>query len=140
MTSSGDGAPWRCHTSPMTAIARLAWTAVDCRDPQALAEFYSAITGWPNDESSSDGEWVTLASDVGATLAFQRVDDYQPPQWPGQEHPQQEHLDFEVDDLDVGEAAVLDIGARKHSVQPGTLFRVYLDPEDHPFCLILPGG
>jgi len=25
-------------------------------------------------------------------------------------------------------------------VQPGSLFRVYLDPEDHPFCLILPGG
>lgn len=124
----------------MTAIARLAWTAVDCRDPRALAEFYSAITGWPIDESTSDSGWVTLASDAGATLGFQRVDDYQPPQWPGQKHPQQEHLDFELDDLDVGEAAVLALGARKHEVQPGTLFRVYLDPEDHPFCLILPDG
>lgn len=122
----------------MTPIARLAWTAVDCRDPRKLGEFYSAITGWPIDESASDEDWVSLTSDVGATLGFQRVDDYQPPQWPGQEHPQQEHLDFELNDLDVGEAAVLAIGARKHPVQPGTLFRVYLDPEDHPFCLILP--
>lgn len=124
----------------MPPIARLAWTAVDCHDPRALAEFYSAITGWPIDEQASDADWVSLTSDVGATLGFQRVDDYQPPQWPGQEHPQQEHLDFELDDLDVGEAAVLALGARKHAVQPGTLFRVYLDPEDHPFCLILPGG
>lgn len=124
----------------MSPIARLAWTALDCRHPRQLAEFYSAITGWPLDEAGSDEGWVQLASDAGATLAFQRVDAYQPPQWPGQEHPQQEHLDFYVDDLDAGEAAVVSIGARKHEVQPGTLFRVYLDPEDHPFCLILPGG
>ena len=123
----------------MTPIARLAWTAVDCRRPQELAAFYSAITGWPIDEDDADEEWVTLVSDAGATLAFQRVEDYQPPNWPGQEHPQQEHLDFEVDDLDVGEVAVLALGARKHEVQPGTRFRVYLDPDDHPFCLILRG-
>jgi predicted enzyme related to lactoylglutathione lyase len=124
----------------MTRIGKLAWTAIDCPDPRALAAFYSAIVGWPIDEGSSDEEWVTLASDTGATLGFQRVDGYQPPQWPGQEHPQQEHLDFEVEDLDVGEQAVLAIGARKHETQPGTDFRVYLDPDDHPFCLILPGG
>ena len=124
----------------MIRIGRLAWTAIDCPDPRALAAFYSAITGWPIDESGSDEEWVTLASDGGPTLGFQRVDDYQPPQWPGQEHPQQAHLDFEVDDLDAGEQAVLAIGARRHDVQPGTDFRVYLDPDDHPFCLILPGG
>jgi hypothetical protein len=123
----------------MTPIARLAWTALDCPRPRELAAFYSAITGWPIDEDSSDDEWVTLASGAGATLGFQRVEGYQPPRWPGQEHPQQEHLDFEVDDLDVGEAAVLAIGARKHEVQPGDGFRVYLDPDDHPFCLILPG-
>lgn len=124
----------------MTRIGRLAWTAVDCPRPRVLAEFYSAITGWPIDESDSDDEWVMLASDVGATLGFQRVADYQAPQWPGQVHPQQQHLDFEVDDLDAGEVAVLAIGARKHAEQPGTRFRVYLDPADHPFCLILPGG
>jgi hypothetical protein len=121
----------------MTAIARLSWTAIDCPDPVALAGFYTAITGWPVDPEDSDPDWVTLTSDAGATLAFQRVDDYRPPQWPGQEHPQQAHCDFEVDDLDLAEALVLAIGARKHDVQPGHMFRVYLDPADHPFCLIL---
>ena len=123
----------------MSGIARLVWTAIDCRHPRELAAFYSAVTGWPIDDDADD-DWVALVSDQGATITFQRVDGYRAPEWPGQAHPQQEHLDFEVDDLDVGEKAVLAIGARKHEVQPGTDFRVYLDPDDHPFCLILPGG
>ena len=48
------------------------------------------------------------------------------------------HLDLEVDDLDAGEAAVVALGARKHEVQPGTTFRVFLDPAGHPFCLVAP--
>jgi catechol 2,3-dioxygenase-like lactoylglutathione lyase family enzyme len=122
----------------MPAIARLNCFAFDCPDPHRLAEFYSAILGWPID-GDSDDEWVSLVNKDGAHVSFQRVDDYRPPQWPGQEHPQQAHLDFEVDDLDAGEAAILAIGARKHEVQPGEGFRVYLDPVDHPFCLVLPG-
>ena len=121
----------------MAAIARLNCFAFDCPDPRALAEFYFKILGWPIDDGAND-EWVSLVSDTGAHLSFQRVDDRRPPRWPGQEHPQQAHLDFEVDDLDAGEAVILDIGARKHDVQPGKDFRVYLDPDDHPFCLVLP--
>jgi len=33
------------------------------------------------------------------------------------------------------EAAVLDLGATRHEHQPGTTFRVFLDPARHPFCL-----
>jgi hypothetical protein len=59
--------------------------------------------------------------------------------WPGAEHPQQAHLDFEVDDLDAGEAEVLRLGARKPETQPGgDSWRVYLDPAGHPFCLVTP--
>ena len=32
---------------------------------------------------------------------------------------------------------MLAIGARKHEHQPGTTFRVFLDPAGHPFCLCL---
>jgi len=55
----------------------------------------------------------------------------------GRGHPQQLHLDLEVADLDAGEAAVVALGARKHEVQPGETFRVFLDPAGHPFCLVL---
>ncbi|WP_130288417.1 VOC family protein [Pseudonocardia sediminis] len=120
-----------------TRIATFALFALDCPDPLALARFYSAITGWPI-APQDDGHWAQLdTGGAGATLAFQRVDDFRPPRWPGQEHPQQAHPDFDVPDLDVGERALLDLGARKHEVQPRPeSFRVYLDPVGHPFCLV----
>jgi hypothetical protein len=39
--------------------------------------------------------------------------------------------------IDAAEAAVIDLGATKHPHQPGTSFRVFLDPAGHPFCLCL---
>jgi hypothetical protein len=122
----------------MPGVARLSLFALDCREPRALAEFYGAITGW-DIESDSNDRWVQLRSDTGATLAFQLAPDHEPPQWPSAEHPQQAHLDFDVPDLDAGERAVLALGARKADVQPGTSFRVFLDPAGHPFCLVLEG-
>jgi catechol 2,3-dioxygenase-like lactoylglutathione lyase family enzyme len=119
----------------MTGIARFALVALDCPDPRALAAFYAAITGWEPDHD--DGDWVQLRSDGGPTLAFQRAPRHQPPNWPSDDHPQQAHLDFDVPDLDAGEERVLALGARKAEVQPGTTFRVYLDPAGHPFCLVL---
>lgn len=124
----------------MTGIARLQLTALECRDPVALAGFYSQITGWPVEDRGDDDDWdwVQLDSHDGPTLAFQLVPGHEPPQWPEPDGAQQLHLDFLVDDLDVGESAVLAIGARKTDVQPSPdSFRVYLDPAGHPFCLVL---
>jgi hypothetical protein len=122
------------------AIARFSLTALDCPDPHALAAFYASLTGWQVRPGTSD-EWVQLVGDGGATLAFQRVAGYRAPIWPGQDQPQQLHLDFDVPDLDVAETAVLALGARRHDVQPGDEeFRVYLDPAGHPFCLVLDTG
>ena len=45
-------------------------------------------------------------------LAFQRIDDWVAPTWPGGAHPQQFHLDFSVGDIDAAEPQVLAIGAR----------------------------
>lgn len=119
----------------MPQIARFSLVALDTRDTVGLAEFYSAITGWeiaPYDSTS----WIELAPDRGATIAFQEVEDHVAPVWPGSEHPQQAHIDFDVADLDEGERAVLEIGARKAEYQPGESFRVFLDPAGHPFCLV----
>ncbi|MEO8693771.1 MAG: VOC family protein [Acidimicrobiales bacterium] len=116
-------------------VGRLSVVALDCRDPHALAEFYSAMTGL--EIVRDDDDWVQLRSDGGVALAFQLAPDHQPPVWPSTEHPQQAHVDFDVDDLDVAEEQALALGARKAEVQPGTTFRVYLDPAGHPFCLVL---
>jgi predicted enzyme related to lactoylglutathione lyase len=115
------------------AIARFPTLVIDCPDAAALARFYSALLDWP--VSSSDDDWVEIKADYGQMLCFQQVEQYAAPDWPGQEHPQQMHLDVVVDDLDKGEAAVLELGATKHEHQPGETFRVFLDPAGHPFCL-----
>jgi catechol 2,3-dioxygenase-like lactoylglutathione lyase family enzyme len=124
----------------MPGIARLSVFALDCPDPQALAVFYSRLTGWGLDHDHDEGDWVQLRSDTGATLAFQLAPDHQPPVWPSSDRPQQAHLDFDVPDLDAGEEQVLAIGARKAEVQPADSFRVFLDPAGHPFCLVLRDG
>jgi len=68
-------------------------------------------------------------------IAFQQVEHYTAPRWPDQTTPQQMHLDVRVEDFDVAEAAVLELGATKAGSETPT-FRVYLDPAGHPFCLI----
>jgi predicted enzyme related to lactoylglutathione lyase len=98
-----------------------------------LAEFYSALLGWKI-EHEDDEMWFVRA-EYGDSLGFQKVDPYTPPQWPAQVVPQQMHIDVVVDDLDEAEAAVRKLGAVKHDHQPGTTFRVFLDPAGHPLCL-----
>ena len=116
------------------AIARFPSLVVDCPDPAALAAFYSALLDWKVEVKS---DWVEVRADYGQCICFQQVEGYSPPRWPGQDAPQQMHLDMVVDDLDTGEAAVLRLGATKHEQQPGTTFRVFLDPAGHPSCLCL---
>jgi catechol 2,3-dioxygenase-like lactoylglutathione lyase family enzyme len=116
-------------------IGRFSLVAIDCQDPVGLARFYAGITGW--EIVSADSDWVQLSSAGGATIAFQLAPGHRPPEWPGDEHPQQMHLDFDVTDLDEAEAAVVALGARKTELQPGDEFRVFLDPAGHPFCLVL---
>ena len=121
------------------AIARFPSIVLDCPDPVALATFYGAMLDWKVDTSNADENdgWIDVKADYGQCLSFQGVADYKAPQWPGQEVPQQMHLDVVVDHLDSAEAAVLELGATKHEHQPGTSFRVFLDPAGHPFCLCL---
>ncbi|WP_148572731.1 VOC family protein [Nocardioides caldifontis] len=116
------------------AIARYPTTVLDCPDPAPLAEFYAALLDWKVEPGD---DWIDVKSEQGQCLSFQKVDDYRAPEWPGQQVPQQMHLDVVVDDLDTAEAAVVELGATKHEHQPGTTFRVFLDPAGHPFCLCL---
>src|SRR3954462_11815538 len=93
-------------------IGRLEKTVFDCPDPRALAAFYAAILGMRINEDSDD--WVVIGSEPGRRqLAFQRVAHYRAPDWPGQDHPQQLHLDIRVDDVDTAERQILALGARR---------------------------
>jgi catechol 2,3-dioxygenase-like lactoylglutathione lyase family enzyme len=119
-------------------IGTLDVVVLDCPDPRALARFYVQLLG--GEIVAFDEDWAEIAlpfTDLRPILAFQRVEGYRAPEWPGQDVPQQSHLDVKVEDLDAGETAVLGIGANATGSGTDT-FRVYLDPAGHPFCLIRP--
>jgi hypothetical protein len=114
--------------------AALRGVTLDCAEPKALAGFYAELTGMR--VSFGGDEFVALSGDLGWDLGFQRVDEYRAPRWPGQDVPQQFHLDFQVEDLEAAEQLALRLGAAKPDHQPGDgRWLVLLDPAGHPFCL-----
>ncbi|MFE7584667.1 VOC family protein [Streptomyces gardneri] len=122
-------------------IAELQCLVIDCPAPRALAEFYRQVLGGEVDRADprwSLGEaWSTLHTPGGLVLCFQGVADHRPPTWPDPERPQQSHLDFGVQDLDVAHAQVLALGATVLDEGPARRsWRVYADPAGHPFCLV----
>ncbi|MFT7473727.1 MAG: hypothetical protein ACI81L_000642 [Verrucomicrobiales bacterium] len=121
------------------AIASFSLVALDSREPRRLAEFYAALLSWPLDLENAADYWVQLRSPTGVTLAFQLAPNHVAPAWPDGGSVQA-HLDFDVPDLDVAEAEILELGAIRAETQPGLdnndSWRVYLDPDGHPFCLV----
>ena len=110
-------------------IGTMHHVVLDCPDPAVLAAFYSELLGLPVTYASDD--WVVVAaSDTTSGLAFQFAPDYVPPTWPGNEVPQQIHLDIMVDDVTAATERVLAIGARPRGAD------AFIDPAGHPFCLI----
>lgn len=114
------------------AIGRLHHVVYDTPDPAGLAEFWSALLGWPVTYASAD--WVVVAPhDRHSGVAFQLAPDHRPPVWRDPSRPQQVHHDVMVDDLARAEAAVAALGARRLDSSDGS---VWADPSGHPFCLI----
>lgn len=121
----------------MSRDIKFGCVALDCPDPWALAQFYGELLGWQIDpRDKPDDPWVSLRNpDGGADICFQRDTEYQPPTWPSNERAQMLHIDFDVPDIDAEHERVLSIGARLLDDKPDT-FRVYGDPDGHPFCLV----
>ncbi|MET7645901.1 VOC family protein [Streptomyces sp. NPDC005426] len=119
------------------AVATYCLVALDCPDPEALARFYQGVLG--GEVKRYADNWYDLYAPGGARIAFQRAPDHQPPEWPrGDRNSQQEHLDFEVTDMEQAHREVLALGATPLDVddRDGERgFRVFADPAGHPFCL-----
>ncbi len=114
---------------------KLRAVTIDCPEPKVLADFYSGLTGY--EVGSSGDDFAGLTGEGGLWIGFQRVDDYTPPVWPGQQVPQQFHLDLGVEDLDAAQEEAVGLGASVPEHQPGGgRWRVLLDPAGHPFCLV----
>jgi catechol 2,3-dioxygenase-like lactoylglutathione lyase family enzyme len=121
-------------------IIRLTAPVLGTPDPRGLARFYQQLLGWPIRDD--EPEWATLRPADGSTgLSFQLETDHVPPVWPPEPGTQQmqQHLDFEVDDLDAAAAVAEEAGARLLNTytEPHEVVRTYADPTGHPFCLFV---
>ena len=114
--------------------------------PRELARFYARLLGVEvaDEEGPRQGEppeagWAQLRPAEGRlrmTVNFEWDPLYEASTWPsrpGVQQPQA-HLDLWVDDLDNAETWAVELGARRHGVQPQEGVRVMLDPHGHPFC------
>lgn len=121
-----------------TPVAELIAFTIDTSDASALARFYAELTG--TEVTAEYPEYGYAQTTIGPhTVNFQTVQSFSPPRWPGQEHPQQYHLDFRVADLDAGIEHATALGAMAADEQPApAAYRVMIDPDGHPFCLCPP--
>jgi len=99
----------------MSDSIRLDGTTVNAPDALALAKFYAEIT---DGVARGTSHWAAVTGSNGF-LAFQQVDDFRPPEWPGKDVPMQLHLDFLVDDLEAtGTRVLAPPGARCSTSSP----------------------
>lgn len=123
----------------MPPIARLQLTALGCPDPEALAAFYSAVTGWPVGIATTTGCSSTPAAARGSPSSSRPTTG--PRSGPIPRTRSNCISTSRSTTSDVGERAMLALGAVKTGVQPEPdAFRVFLDPAGHPFCLVVASG
>jgi catechol-2,3-dioxygenase len=115
----------------MTVTGRLELVALDARNIDALASFYAELTGWEIVRKESD--WITVRAGDGQEIAFQLAPDHVAPQWPGQEHPQQFHLDLLIDGHEAAAERAVALGATR--LADGPTWITMADPAGHIFDL-----
>ena len=113
----------------MTVTGRLELVAFDAADIAKLASFYADLTGWKTVRDV--GDWITLRAPGGQEIAFQKAPDHVAPDWPGQERPQQFHLDLLVDGYEAAAERAVSLGATR--LGNGANWITLADPAGHPF-------
>jgi catechol 2,3-dioxygenase-like lactoylglutathione lyase family enzyme len=120
----------------MTVTGRLELAAFDAADIETLAAFYTRLTGWEIVRNVPG--WITVRAADGQELAFQRVPGHVAPRWPGQELPQQFHLDLQVDGHEAAAERAVGLGATRLAAGPSWI--TLADPAGHPFDLCQKDG
>jgi hypothetical protein len=100
----------------MSDSIKLDGTTVNAPDALVLAKFYAEIT---NGVATGTSRWAAVTGSNGF-IAFQQVDDFPPPEWPGKDSPMLMHLDFLVDDLAATGTQVIAAGATLLDFQPNS--------------------
>jgi catechol 2,3-dioxygenase-like lactoylglutathione lyase family enzyme len=120
----------------MTQVSVLDIAIFDAPDIEKEGRFYAELTGW--DVVRQDAERFGLRAPNGQEIEFQRAPDHLAPQWPGQERPQQFHLDLQVTDTAAQAERAIGLGATH--LRDGVTWITMADPAGHPFDLCQKDG
>jgi|SRR5580658_5454479 catechol 2,3-dioxygenase-like lactoylglutathione lyase family enzyme len=120
----------------MTLTGRLELVALDAPDIDTLASFYTELAGW--EIVRKEPGWTTARTADGQEIAFQLAPDHVAPRWPGQEHPQQFHLDLLADGYQAAAERAVSLGATR--LADGPAWVTLADPAGHPFDLCQKDG
>ena len=114
-------------------IGKLEMVVLDAPDIARLSAFYRGLAGWV--EAHAGDDWISLNTPDGWQIGLQLAPDYQPPRWPGQDRPQQAHLDLRVPDLEAGLKRAVDLGGTL--LNKSETWYTVADPAGHPLDLCL---
>ena len=120
----------------MTATARLDLAIFDAPDINKVGSFYASLTGW--DVVRQDSDRFSIRTPDGQEIEFQHAPDHVAPGWPGQERPQQFHLDLQTDDPRSEADRAVGLGATRLADGPNWI--TLADPAGHPFDLCQKDG
>ncbi len=120
----------------MTQVAVLDIAIFDAPDIEKEGTFYAELTGW--DVVRQDADRLGLRAPNGQEIEFQRAPDHRAPQWPGQDRPQQFHLDLQVTDPAAEAERAIGLGATH--LRDGATWITMADPAGHPFDLCQKDG
>lgn len=115
----------------MTVTASLDLAIFDAADIAKVGSFYAELTGW--EVVRKDADRFGVRTPDGQEIEFQLAPDHVAPQWPGQERPQQFHLDLQVADIEAAAARAVELGATR--LADGESWITLADPAGHPFDL-----
>jgi catechol 2,3-dioxygenase-like lactoylglutathione lyase family enzyme len=115
---------------------RLQLAAFDAPDIEKLAAFYTELTGWQIVRKVSD--WITVRAGDGQEVGFQLAPDHVAPRWPDQQHPQQFHLDLQIDGYQAAAERAVALGATRLAEGPSWI--TLADPAGHTFDLCQKDG
>jgi predicted enzyme related to lactoylglutathione lyase len=115
----------------MTVQAHFDLAIFDAADIDEVGSFYAELTGWKVVRQDSDRFGIQTPD--GQDIHFQHAPDHVAPRWPGQELPQQFHLDLQVDDPQASAERAEALGATR--LADGANWITLADPAGHPFDL-----
>lgn len=120
----------------MTVTASLDLAIFDAADIARVGSFYAELAGW--DVVRKDADRFGVRTPDGQEIEFQLAPDHVPPRWPGQDRPQQFHLDLQTADPAAQAERAVALGATR--LAEGASWITLADPAGHPFDLCQADG